>query len=91
MTLQKEIIGNMKVDIKRVTPMLNNAYLAGGYSWPAYGDGMIQFKHTIERESGLRLKFESSYDPTGRFQYRLDEAEVLDEKLYLLFCIKYAA
>lgn len=81
----------MKVAASTISPLLNNAYLQSRYAWPSFDSlEMKEFVSEVEKESGMRIKFEQAYDATGKFMYRLDSAEVYDQNLYMLFCIKYA-
>lgn len=52
-------------------------------------DHIHGFKYYIERIAGLKLDFHPE-TIHGRYGYRLDSVEIVDETKFLMFQIKYA-
>ena len=48
------------------------------------------FKYYIERLAGLKLDFQPE-TKDGKYGYRLDAVEIVDEKKYTMFLLKYSS
>lgn len=82
---------SVTLNSKTVTEQLNRCYLDWhpGYPNNVGVEYINAFKYYIERTAGLRIYFVEELDKTGRYGFRLDNIEVIDEKKYMLFQIRY--
>ncbi len=81
------------VPTKDISPLLNKCYLEYDPEWPRSlpKQRVFAFKYHIERTAGLRLDFNPKvHDVSGKFGYELTQAEVVDEKKYMLFVLRWA-
>lgn len=80
------------VDSKIIEKQINNCYLEYDPNYPAgYGEPnlMTGFKYYLERIAGIRMEFEPEAK-NGRTGYCMKRIEVVDEKKYLMWVIKYS-
>jgi hypothetical protein len=80
------------VNPKAINPQLNKCYMEYDPTWPDDSETRVPaFKYYIERIAGLKLDFTPKVDyNTGRFGYELREVEIIDDRKYTMFLLKYS-
>ena len=81
------------IDPKQVSAELNKCFLEYDPDWAMrYGEPttMNSFKYYIERTAGMKLDF-SPETKKNQFGYRLDKVEIVDEKKYTMFILRYSS
>ena len=79
------------VDANHLKKQINNCYLEWDTGYPAnFGEPtmMNSFKYYLERTAGIRLEFEPEIK-NGRMGYGMKRVEIVDDKKYMLWTIKY--
>lgn len=80
------------IDSGIIKQQINKCYIEYDPNYPAgYGEPMLMngFKYYLERTAGIRLEFEP--ETTGlTFGYRMKRVEIVDDKKYLMWTIKYS-
>ena len=59
-----------------------------GYAQPNLMNG---FKYFLERTAGVRLEFEPEVNNKGQVGYGVKRVEILDDKKYMMWLIKYSS
>lgn len=80
------------IDPKLITPAINKCFVEYDSEWAQnWGgrDAVLSFKYYVEHKAGIKLDFVPEIK-TGRYGYRLDGVEIVDEKKFMLFQIKYS-
>ena len=80
------------IDSAYITKAVNKCYLEWDPDYPGrFGQPtmMNSFKYYLERTAGLRLEFEPEMK-NGRMGYGMKRAEIVDDKKYLMWTIKYS-
>lgn len=80
------------IDSNLIKQQVNKCYLEYDPNYPAcYGDPTLMngFKYYLERTAGLRLEFEPEMK-NGRMGFGMKRAEILDDKKFMMFRIKYS-
>lgn len=75
-----------------ITPAINRCFMEYDPRWEENYNGkdaVHSFKYYAERTAGLKLDFQPE-TKDGKYGYRLDGVEIVDEKKFMLFQIKYA-
>jgi hypothetical protein len=79
------------VNPRTIGPQINKCYLEYDPHYPIDMHNRVPaFKYYIERTGGMKLDFEPKIDPSGRYSYQLNRVEVVDEKKYTMFLLKYS-
>ncbi len=81
------------IDHNTINSQINRCYLDFDPEWPRSlpKQRVFAFRYHIERTAGLRLEFNPKiHDVSGKFGYELTRAEVVDDKKYMLFLLKYS-
>ena len=81
---------NTIIPVRDVVDQVNRCYLDYA-EWPSADDAAIMnaFKYRMEQEAGLRLTFTNSKDRFGRHGYSLEQVELIDEQLYLVWMLRW--
>lgn len=80
------------IDSSVIKKQINKCYLEYDPNYPAcYGEPtmMSGFKYYLERTAGIRLEFESEIK-NGRMGYGMKRVEIVDDKKYMMWTIKYS-
>lgn len=76
---------------KTITPLINRCYLDYDPGWPTNPSARIDsFKYHIEHTAGLKLDFTPETNKDGRFGYRLDSVEVVDNPKFTMWMLRWA-
>lgn len=81
------------VDPKLVNKEINKCFLEYDPDWAKNytADNHVKgFKYYVERVAGLKLDFQPE-TRQHKFGYRLDKVEIVDDRKYAMFMIKYSA
>lgn len=81
------------IDPKQVSKELNKCFLEYDPDWAKnyQAENHVRgFKYYVERTAGLKLDFSPETKGT-QFGYRLDKVEIIDDKKYTMFILKYSA
>lgn len=79
------------IESKQISAQLNKCYLEWDTDYPArIGEPTMMngFKYYIERTAGIRLDFTSEIR-NGKIGYKMSRVDVIDEKKFMLFQVKY--
>ena len=82
------------IPTKEISPLINRCYLEYDPDWLTEPNShrIYSFKYYIERTAGLKLDFTPKIDQqTFKQGYELNQAEVVDDKKYMLFVMKYSS
>jgi hypothetical protein len=81
------------IPTKQISPLINRCYMEYDPNWPTDQNQRISaFKYYIERTAGLKLDFEPKIDQlTFKQGYELHSVEVVDDKKYMLFVMRYSS
>ena len=80
------------IDPKLITPAINKCFLEYDPEWARNWKGkdtVHGFKYYAERIAGLKLDFQPEVKD-GKYGYRLDGVEIVDDKKFMMFQIKYS-
>lgn len=80
------------VDSKLIQKQINKCYLEYDPNYPTcYGEPTMMngFKYYLERTAGIRLEFEPE-TKDFKFGYAMKRVEIVDDKKYMLWTIKYS-
>lgn len=81
------------IPTKDISPLINRCYLEYDPDWRHnfQEERVISFKYYIERTAGLKLDFIPKIDQmTYKYGYELTQVEVVDDKKYMMFLMKYS-
>jgi len=79
------------VDANHLKKQINNCYLEWDTDYPVkFGEPTMMngFKYYLERTAGIRLEFEPEIK-NGKMGYGMKRVEIVDDKKYMLWTIKY--
>lgn len=82
------------IPTKDISPLINKCYLEYDPGWPVTlkEQRINSFKYYIERTAGLKLDFTPKINQmTFKYGYELNQVEVVDDKKYMLFVMRYSA
>lgn len=80
------------VESKLIQKQINKCYLEWDSDYPAnysQPELMSGFKYYLERTAGIRMEFEPDIK-NGRTGYSMKRIEIVDDKKYLMWTIKYS-
>ncbi len=81
------------INPKTISPLINRCYLEYDPTWVSEPNShrVNSFKYYIERTAGLKLDFEPKIDKlTFKQGYELHSIEVVDDKKYTMFLLRYS-
>lgn len=81
------------IDPKLISKEINKCFLEYDPEWANnyQADNHIRgFKYYVERIAGLKLDFHPE-TKHNKFGYRLDKVEIVDDRKYNMFIIKYSS
>jgi len=79
------------IDPKYINKQINKCFLEYDPDWASNykAENHVKgFKYYVEQLAGLKLDFQPETKNT-QFGYRLDKVEIVDDKKYTMFLIKY--
>ena len=78
----------------QITNQINRCYMDYDPGYPhrfGHEELMSSFKYYLERTSGIRLEFEVEMKKTGQVGYGMKRVEIVDDKKYTMFLMRYSA
>lgn len=79
------------INVDKITPLINRCYLDYDPEWRSEPSAKINgFKYYIERTAGVKLDFAPELNKNGRFGYRLDSVEIVDEPKFTLWMLRWS-
>lgn len=80
------------IDSGIIKKQINKCYSDYDPNWPnGYGEPLLMngFKYFLERTAGIRLEFEPEIK-NGKMGYGMKRVEIVDDKKYMMWTIKYS-
>lgn len=80
------------IDPKQLNAQINKCYLDYDREWISRpSDARVRsFKYYLERKGGLKLSFRPKTDNVGRIGYTIDQIEIVDDKLFTLWLLRWS-
>lgn len=80
------------IAVKSITDQINRCYLEYDPRWPENlrTETINSFKYYIEHTAGLKLDYRPAINKYGRFGYEIESVEIVDDKKYIMFLVKYS-
>lgn len=83
------------IDASQVKQEINRCYMDYDPGYPhkfGHEELMSSFKYYLERTAGIRLEFEvEMIERTGRLGYGMRRVEIVDDKKFTMFLMKYSS